>query len=112
MKNIKGSRICVNFFPCLVALPEGLYFDIKRENEKNNAGLQNQAVLIKKGTQTSTKGENINNVFLEIQAGASVFFWSYLMVCVCDNVLGWWIKESGISESTHCVHYQPVMFCQ
>lgn len=60
-----------------VALPEGLYFDIKKKMRKNNAGLQNQAALIKKGTETSTKGENINNVFLETvktQVEASVFF--------------------------------------
>lgn len=53
------------FLLCLFSLPEGLYFDIKRENEKNNAGLQYQAVRIKRGKETSTKGEDINNVLME-----------------------------------------------
>lgn len=53
------------FLLCLLSLPEGLYFDIKKENEKNNAGLQNQAVSIKGGKETLTKGEDINNVFVE-----------------------------------------------
>lgn len=63
----------MNFFPAYLAWRALFWY--QKENEKNNAGLQNQASLIKKGTDTSTKGENINNVFLEavLKVEVSVF---------------------------------------